>query len=122
MQERLLHKQQALRAGIQLSEVRTRQRSEEDAFGVVRQYDLILGFLQKLKPLLAEYPELHMFYFPVNSEQLLCVYRTADMPQAVRLEFRTYQINALVQARELSEEAVDASFLSSYHSPLDIRN
>ena len=122
MQERLLHKQQALRAGIQLSEVRTRQRSEEDAFGVVRQYDLILGFLQKLKPLLAEYPELHMLYFPVKSEQLLCVYRTADMPQAVRLEFRTYQINTLVQARELFDEAVDASFLSSYHSPLDIRN
>jgi signal transduction histidine kinase len=122
MQERLLHKQQALRAGIQLSEARTRQRSEEDAFGVVRQYDLILGFLQKLKPLLAEYPELHMFYFPVQSEQLLCVYRTADMPQAVRLELRTYQINTLVQARQLFDEAVDASFLSSYHSPLDIRN
>ncbi len=121
-QERLLHKQQALRAGIQMSEARTRQRSEEDALGVVRQYDLILGFLQKLKPLLAEYPELHMFYFPVNSEQLLCVYRTADMPQAVPLEFRTYQMNTLVQARELSAEAVEASFLSSYHSPLDIRN
>jgi signal transduction histidine kinase len=122
MQERLLHKQQALRAGVQLSEVRTRQHSEEDAFGVVRQYDLILGFLQKLNPLLAEYPELHMFYFPVQSEQLLCVYRTADMPQAVRLEFRTYQINTLVQARQLFDEAVDASFLSFYHSPPDIRN
>jgi signal transduction histidine kinase len=122
MQERLLYKQQALRAGIQLSEVRTRQRSEEDAFGVVRQYDLILGFLQKLKPLLAEYSDLHMFYFPVQSEQLLCVYRTADMPQAVRLEFRPYQINTLVQARELSKEAIDTSFISSYYSPLDIRN
>lgn len=119
MQESLLHKQQALRAGIQLSEARTRQRSEGDAFGVVRQYELILGFLQKLKPLLAEYPELHMFYFPVQSEQLLCVYRMADMPQAVRLEFRPYQVNTLMQARELFK-AADASFLSSSHPSLDM--
>jgi hypothetical protein len=46
-----------------MSEARMRQRSEEDELGVVRQFDLILGFLQRLKPALAEYPELHMFYF-----------------------------------------------------------
>ncbi len=124
MRERLLHEQQALRAGIQMSEARTRQRSEEDALGVVRQSDLILGFLQKLKPALAEYPELHVFYFPIKSEQLLCIYRTAEMPKPFAVEFRTYQLNTLVQARELFKEAVaeDARYLSSPHPPLDNRN
>lgn len=119
MKELLLHKQQALRVGIQMSEARMRQRSEEDELGVVGQYDLILGFLQRLKPTLAEYPELHMFYFPVKSEELLCVYRTADMPQPFAVEFRTYQINTLLQARNLFNQTVDARYLSSRYPSLD---
>src|SRR6266516_4425828 len=124
MRDHLLREQQALRAGIQMSEARTRvrQRSEEDAYGVVPQFELILGFLQRIRPALAEYTALHIFYFPVKSEQLLCVYRTADMLQPVRMEFRPYHINTLVQARELFDEAIDARFLSSHHSLLDIRN
>ncbi len=74
MQEQLSHKQQALRAGIRMSDARRKQHLEEDSSGLVLQYDLILGFLQKMGPALAEYPGLHMFYFPVKSEQLLCVY------------------------------------------------
>lgn len=122
MQESLLHQQQALRAGIQMSEARMRQRPEEDTLGVVRQYDLILGFLQRLKPALAEYPELHMFYFPVKSEQLLCVYRTADMPQPVAVEFHTYQINTLLEARELFNQIIETRYLSSRHPSPENRN
>ncbi len=119
MQERLSHKQQALRAGIRMSDTRIKQHSEEDSPGLVLQYDLILGFLQKIGPVLAEYPGLHMFYFPVKSEQLLCVYRLADMPEPLPVELRPYLIITLARARQLFNETLDARFLSSYHLPLE---
>jgi signal transduction histidine kinase len=118
MQERLSHKQQALGAGIRMSDAR-RWRSEEDSPGLVLQYELILGFLQKIGPVLAEYPGLHMFYFPVNSEQLLCVYRIADMPEPLPVELRPYLITTLANARQLFNETLDERFLSSYHKPLE---
>ena len=119
MQEQLSHKQQALRAGIRMSDARMKRRSEEDSPGLVLQYDLILGFLQKIGPALAEYPELHMFYFPVKSEHLLCVYRTADMPEPLPVELRPYLITTLANARQLFNETLDARFLSSCHLPLE---
>jgi signal transduction histidine kinase len=122
MQEQLSQKQQALRAGIQMSDARRKRHSEEDSPGLVLQYDLIQGFLQKIGPALAEYPQLHMFYFPVQSEQLLCVYRTADMPEPLPLELRPYQIITLAKARQLFNETLDARFLSSYHPPLENLN
>src|SRR5437667_8448207 len=81
MQEQLYHKQRALRAGIRMSDARRKEQIEEDTSGLVLQYELILGFLQRIGPALAEYPDLNMFYFPIKSEQLLCVYRLADMPE-----------------------------------------
>src|SRR5258708_37993442 len=119
MEEQLSQKQQALRAGIQMSDARIRRRSEEDSPGLVLQYDLILGFLQKIGPVLAEYPELHIFYFPVKSEQLLCVYRSAHMPEPLPVELRPYLIITLAKARQLFNETLDARFLSSYHPPLE---
>src|SRR6266567_9068833 len=119
MQEQLSHKQQALHAGIRMSDARRKRRSEEDSPGLVLQYDLILGFLQKIGPALAEYPELNMFYFPVKSEQLLCVYRLADMPEPLPVELRPYLIITLAKARQLFNETLDAHFLSSYHPPLE---
>ncbi|HAT45376.1 MAG TPA: hypothetical protein DCS90_09755, partial [Ktedonobacter sp.] len=92
-----------------------RRRSGEDSPGLVLQYELILGFLQKIGPALAEYPELHMFYFPVKSEQLLCVYRTADIPEPLPVELRPYLITTLAEARQLFNETLYARFLSSYH-------
>ncbi|TMD70229.1 MAG: hypothetical protein E6I91_00370, partial [Chloroflexi bacterium] len=83
-----------------------RRRSEEDSPGLVLQYDLILGFLQKIGPALAEYPDLHMFYFPVSSEQLLCVYRTADMREPLPVELRPYLITTLAKARQLFNETL----------------
>ena len=96
-----------------------RRRSGEDSPGLVLQYELILGFLQKIGPALAEYPELHMFYFPVKSEQLLCVYRTADIPEPLPVELRPYLITTLAEARQLFNETLYARFLSSYHKPLE---
>ncbi len=119
MQEQLSHKQQALRAGIQMSDARRKRRSEEDSSGLVLQYDLILGFLQKIGPALAEYPGLQIFYFPVKSEQLFCVYRTADMPEPLPVELRPYLIITLAKVRQLFNETLDARFLSSYHPPLE---
>ncbi len=119
MQEQLSHKQQALRAGIRMSDARRKQHLEEDSSGLVLQYDLILGFLQKMGPALAEYPGLHMFYFPVKSEQLLCVYRLADMAESLPVELRPYLIITLAKARQLFNETLDARFLSSYHLPLE---
>src|SRR3989441_10047780 len=122
MQEQLSHKQQALRAGIRMSDARRKQHLEEDSSGLVLQYDLILGFLQKMGPALAEYPGLHMFYFPVKSEQLLCVYRLADMAEPLPVELRPYLIITLAKARQLFNETLDARFLSSYHPPLENLN
>src|SRR5438445_41203 len=119
MQEQLSHKQQALHAGIRMSDARRKRRSEEDSPGLVLQYDLILGFLQKIGPALAEYPELNMFYFPVKSEQLLCVYRLADMSEPFPVELRPYLITTLANARQLFKETLDARFLSSYYLPLE---
>ncbi len=119
MQEQLSHKQQALREGIQMSDARRRKRAEEDSSGLVLQYELILGFLQKIGPALAEYPGLHMFYFPVKSEQLLCVYRMADMQEPLPVELRPYLIITLAKARQLFNETLEARFLSSYHLPLE---
>src|SRR6266704_6972918 len=119
MQEKLSQQQQALHAGIRMSDARRKRRSEEDSPGLVLQYELILGFLQKIGPVLAEYPELHMFYFPVESEQLLCVYRTADMPEPLPVELRPYLIITLASARQLFTETLDERFLSSYHKPLE---
>ncbi len=119
MQEQLSHKQQALRAGIGMSDARRKQRSEDDSSGLVLQYELILGFLQKIGPALAEYPGLHMFYFPVKSEQLLCVYRMTHMPEPLPVELRPYLITTLAKARQLFNETLDARFLSSYHLPLE---
>ena len=117
MQEQLSHKQQALRAGIRMSDARRKQHSEEDSSGLVLQYDLILGFLQKIGPALAEYPGLHMFYFPVKSEQLLCVYRLADMTEPLPVELCPYLITTLAKARQLFNESLDTRSLSSYHPP-----
>lgn len=117
MQEQLSHKQRALRAGIRMSDARRKQHSEEDSSGLVLQYELILGFLQKIGPALAEYPDLHIFYFPVKSEQLLCVYRLVDMLEPLPVELRPYLIITLAKARQLFNETVDAHFLSSYHQP-----
>src|SRR5712691_5733816 len=119
MQEQLSHKRQALGAGIQMSDARMKRRSEEDSPGLVLQYDLIQGFLQKIGPALAEYPKLHLFYFPIQSEQLLSVYRTADMLEPLPLELRPYLIITLAKARQLFNETLDARFLSSYHPPLE---
>lgn len=119
MQEQLSQKQQALRAGIQMSDARRKRHSEEDSPGLVLQYELILGFLQKIGPALAEYPGLQIFYFPVKSEQLLCVYRTPDMPEPLPVELRPYLIITLAKARQLFNETLDARFLSSYHPPLE---
>src|SRR5947209_17437570 len=121
MQEQLAHKQQALGAGIRMSDAR-RRHSEEGSPGLVLQYELILGFLQKIGPVLAEYPQLHMFYFPVQSEQLLCVYRTADMPEPLPVELRPYLIIALAKARQLFNETLDARFRSFYYLPLENLN
>src|SRR5712692_9632179 len=118
MQEQPAYKQQALGAGIRMSDAR-RRRSEEDSPGLVLQYELILGFLQKIGPALAEYPGLHMFYFPVKSEQLLCVYRMTHMPEPLPVELRPYLITTLAKARQLFNETLDARFLSSYHLPLE---
>jgi signal transduction histidine kinase len=119
MQEQLSQKQQALRAGIQMSDARRKRHSEEDSPGLVLQYELILGFLQKIGPALAEYPGLQIFYFPVKSEQLLCVYRTPDMLEPLPVELRPYLIITLAKARQLFNETLDARFLSSYHPPLE---
>jgi signal transduction histidine kinase len=119
MQEQLSHKHQALRAGIRMSDARRKQHSEEDSSGLVLQYELILGFLQKIGPALAEYPDLHMFYFPVKSEQLLCVYRLAGMPEPLPVELRPYLLITLAKARQLFNETQDARALSSYHLPLE---
>ena len=119
MQEQLSHKQQALRAGILMSDARRKRHSEEDSGGLVLQYDLILGFLQKIRPALAEYPGLNVFYFPVKSEQLLCVYRLANMPEPLPVELRPYLIITLAKARQLFNETLDTRFLSSYHPPLE---
>lgn len=119
MQEQLSQKQQALRAGIQMSDARRKRHSEEDSPGLVLQYELILGFLQKIGPALAEYPGLQIFYFPVKSEQLLCVYRTPDMPEPLPVELRPYLIITLAKARQLFNETLNARFLSSYHPPLE---
>src|SRR5260370_27132789 len=118
MQEQLSQKQQALRAGIQMSGAQTERPSEEDSPGLVLQYDLILGFLQKIGPELAEYPGLQIFYFPVKSEQLLCVYRTPDMREPLPVELRPYLIITLAKARQLFNETLDARFLSLLHPPL----
>src|SRR5260221_12486121 len=101
MQEQLSHKQQALRAGIRMSDARMKRRSEEDSPGLVLQYDLILGFLQKIGPALAEYPELHMFYFPLKSEHFICVYRTADKSKPLTVELLPYMIPTPLNARQL---------------------
>ena len=119
MQEQLSQKQQALRAGIQMSDARRKRHSEEDSPGLVLQYELILGFLQKIGPALAEYPGLQIFYFPVKSEQLLCVYRTPDMLEPLPVELRPYLIITLAKARQLFNETLDTRFLSSYHPPLE---
>src|SRR6266566_634654 len=119
MQEQISQKQQVLGAGIRMSDARRKRGSEEDSPGLVLQYDLILGFLQKIGPALAEYPELNMFYFPVKSEHLLCVYRTADMPEPLPVELRPYLITTLANARQLFNETLDARFLSSCHLPLE---
>jgi len=60
-----------------------------------------------------------MFYFPVKSEQLLCVYRTADIPEPLPVELRPYLITTLAEARQLFNETLYARFLSSYHKPLE---
>jgi signal transduction histidine kinase len=117
MQEHLSHKQRALRVGIQMSDARRKDHSEEDASRLVLQFELILGFLQKIGPALAEYPELHIFYYPVKSEQLLCVYRLADMPEPLPVELRSYLIITLAKARQLFNETLDKQFLSHYHRP-----
>jgi signal transduction histidine kinase len=119
MQEQLSHKQRALRAGIRMSDARRKQDLEEDTSGLVLQYELILGFLQRIGPALAEYPDLNVFYFPIKSEQLLCVYRLADMPEPLPVELRPYLIITLAKARQLFNETLDAHFLSSYHQPLE---
>src|SRR6266704_2918462 len=119
MQEQISQKQQVLGAGIRMSDARRKRGSDEDSPGLGLQYDLILGFLQKIGPALAEYPELNMFYFPVKSEQLLCVYRLADMPDPLPLELRPYLIITLANARQLFNETLDTRFLSSYHLPLE---
>src|SRR5260221_9433238 len=102
-----------------MSDARMKRRSEEDSSGLVLQYDLIQGFLQKFGPALAKYPQLQMFYFPIQSEQLLSVYRTAEMPEPLPLELRPYLIITLAKARQLFNETLDARFLSSYHPPLE---
>jgi signal transduction histidine kinase len=117
MQEQLSHKQRALRAGIRMSDARRKEHSEEDSSGLVLQYELILGFLQKIGPALAEYPDLHIFYYPVKSEQLLCVYRLADMSEPLPVELRPYLIITLAKARQLFNETLGAHSLSSYHLP-----
>src|SRR5438876_5854082 len=119
MQEQLYHKQRALRAGIRMSDARRKEQIEEDTSGLVLQYELILGFLQRIGPALAEYPDLNMFYFPIKSEQLLCVYRLADMPEPLPVELRPYLIITLAKARQLFNETLDARFLSSYHLTLE---
>jgi signal transduction histidine kinase len=122
MQEQLSHKRQALHAGIRMSDARRKRRSEEDSAGLVLQYDLIQGFLQKIGRALADYQGLTMFYFPVKSERLLCVYRTADMPETFPIELRPYLMITLAKARQLFNETQDARFLSSYHSALENLN
>lgn len=125
--------QRALAAGIQLLDASARRRSEETAFGVLRQYDLILGFLERIASLLAGYTELHIFYFPVTSQQLLCVYRTPDSPQPIPVEFQQslivmdapvqrvdqyhYQTQARLYAEEIFKQAMD-EILSFEHPPL----
>lgn len=120
MEKHALHQQRELSAGIQMSDVRTKPRSDEDALGIVRQYDLILGFLQYIKPILDDYPELNTFYCPIESTQLLCVYRTADLPQAVPVEFRTYQVDARLRARKLFDQTTDERYSSYQHPQLDV--
>jgi signal transduction histidine kinase len=117
MQEKLSHKQQAIRAGIRMSDARRKLHSEEDSSALVLQYDLILGFLQKIGPTLAEYPDLNIFYYPVKSEQLLCVYRLEDMSEPLPVELRPYLIITLAKARQLFNEILAARSLSSYHLP-----
>src|SRR5258708_4366100 len=119
MQEQLSQKQQALRAGIQMSDARRKRHSEEDSPGLVLQYELILGFLQKIGPALAEYPGLQIFYFPVKSEQLLCVYRTPDMLEPLPVDLPPYLIIPLAKAPHLFNKTLNTRFLSSYPPPLE---
>src|SRR5260370_17844844 len=117
MQEELSQKQQTISAGIQMSDARRKRHSEEDSPGLVLQYDLILGFLQKIGPALAEYPGLQIFYFPVKSEQLLCVYRTPDMPEPLPVELRPYLVITLAKPRQLFNKTLNARFLSPSTPP-----
>jgi signal transduction histidine kinase len=121
MMDPFLSQQQALYAGIQTSDARVRQYSEEMALGVIRQYELILGFLQYIKPVLAQYPELNIFYFPVESEQLLCVYQTVDLQQPVPVELRSYQAETRRHARELFNQTTNTGSLSFLYPSLDVQ-
>jgi len=126
--------QRALAVGVQLLDASARRQSEEAAFGVMRQYDLILGFMEHIEPLVRNYAELYTFYFPVASLHLLCVYRTPDQPQPIPVEFRqlpaevpplstvadqySYQTEARQRAREIFAQTLNEPFYSFEHPPL----
>jgi signal transduction histidine kinase len=118
MDQQLLLWQQALRAGIQASEARARQRSVEMAMGVVRQYDLILGFLERITARLAVYSELYVFFFPVEAPQLLCVYQRVSQPQPVPVEFHFSRTIAREQVKKLFDQLQNERFRRYEHQPL----
>lgn len=118
MEKQLRRSQQALRAGIQASEARARQRSAEMALGVVRQYDLILGFLEHISAKLKAHTELYVFFFPVESQQLLCVYRRMNQPQPVPVELHRSHIIAREQIKRLFGQLQNERSRRYDHRPL----
>lgn len=122
MREHTTHlQQQALLAGIRSSDARARRRSTEIVLEIWREYDPIRSFLERINPLLDEYSELNRFYFPIESQQVLCVYSTAEHPQPIPVEFRGFLADTRRHARELYNQIRDKRFHSFSHPPLDIR-
>src|SRR5712691_6342123 len=122
MNDQLLRLQTALRAGVQRADMRAKQHYEAITLGVIHQYDLIIGFLQSIQPILDRYTELNVFYFPIQSEQLLCVYHLAGRPQAVPVRFHPYHKDTRFRAQKLFDKADKEAFLSSEHPRLDTPN
>jgi signal transduction histidine kinase len=118
MEKELRRRQQVLQAGIQASEARARQKSAETALGVVRQYDLILGFLEHISARLKAYTELYVFFFPVASQQLLCVYRRMSQPQPVPVQLHRSRSMAREQVKKLLAQLQTERFLRYDHRPL----
>jgi len=118
MSDSVHHKRQALLAGIQGPYVRAKRQSAEATGEVMHQYDQILGLIECLNPILSEYiEELNIFYFPVDSQKLLCVYRTADQSQPVPVRLKAYLTDARRRAGEVFSLIEKARWRSFDYQP-----